>query len=239
MIKNKNNRKFAKRPSLSIGDFRVLKRAKLTLSESVYFGHLAVRKVHDKIYSKSKIYKKYSDHPSSHQIHKGTLIAFIVSFTFFTFAQYLFPQIFNFGQGNQAYAAQKNKSWTTNGDFATATNSNLYISGSGAAGNPDSGNTDGITLKTAADYGKCASVAVCPDVTLNHGGSQNFYTLQSVANATVGSNAAAGQKNISVANVPVHLRSVRKYLSPKWHILIGLPIWHYRMVAKKRVRLQR
>jgi hypothetical protein len=200
MIKNKINRKKAKRPTLNVGDFLVVKKAKLLLSESLYFGHVSIRKVHDKFYSKSKIYKKYSDHPSSTQIHKGTLIAFVVSFTFFTTAQYLLPQLFNFGVGNKAYAAQKNKVWTTNGDFATATNSNLYISGSGAVGNPDNGNTDGVTLKSTSDFGKCTDATACPDVTINQGGTQNFYTLQSVANATVGSYAAAGQKNISISN---------------------------------------
>lgn len=73
--------------------------------------------VHDKTYQKGGWYKRYSDKPYSHSIHKSVLVSFVISFAILTILQTVIPAL-NLSRPNVAQAGSNTKTWTTNGDFA-------------------------------------------------------------------------------------------------------------------------
>ncbi len=81
-----------------------ISKARLLYFEGLNFYHLKIRKLHDISYSKGGRYKKWTDKPYSSKIHNATLMAFIISITFFSLTQFLAPSIFSPSKPLQAYA---------------------------------------------------------------------------------------------------------------------------------------
>lgn len=143
--------------------------------ETMYKLHLRVRYAHDVLYEKNRFYKNYSDKPWSSKVHKATVWAFIVSFTVFTFLQYVAPNIFNLAGPEKALASSIQKIWTTLADFTnnngatgniTSTNTNLN------GGDPQLSTTPGATTEnTTAQFGGHTKSNTA-------GGTNNVYLLK-------------------------------------------------------------
>jgi len=141
--KSFRSRKTQQKPSFGVvlAYFSTLaQRSELASKEINYSLHLFIRLAHDKLYSRNRGYKKWSDKSYSEAVHKATLTGFIASFLVFGFLQYAVPNMFDLLKSNEALAGSNSKTWTTNGDFNTnaattgiaTTKSNVAISGATA-----------------------------------------------------------------------------------------------------------
>ncbi len=100
---------------------RIFKKIRLIALELTYLPHLLLRFPHDHLYHKTKVYRRYSDHPATEVVHRAALSGFLVSLLVFMALQYALPGTFDFVIPSGAKAAGVYSKWTTNTDFTNNT----------------------------------------------------------------------------------------------------------------------
>lgn len=60
-----------------------LPKLQIFLFENLYRFHVNVRYIHDKVYSKGGLYKRYTDNPESYFIHRAVFVAYIASLSLY------------------------------------------------------------------------------------------------------------------------------------------------------------
>lgn len=62
--------------------------------EFLYRFHIKIRYLHDKVYAKGGLYKRYTDNPESYFIHRAVFIAYVLSLFLYTLVKYIYMKFF-------------------------------------------------------------------------------------------------------------------------------------------------
>lgn len=114
--------------------------------------HLSVRLMHDKLYHKGKLYKRWTDKPYAETVHKISLVTVVVTFFVLSLLQMLAP-----GLQNAALAGANTTTWTTTADFT-----NNAVTGKGATliNSNSKINVDNVALNSQILYFENASKVI-------------------------------------------------------------------------------
>ncbi len=97
----------------------IIKRVRVLVLELTYLPHLLLRFLHDYLYHKAKVYRKYSDHPASEVVHRAALGGFLVSVIISMSLQLIVPHTIDIFTPREARAFSNTKTWQAKNDFTS------------------------------------------------------------------------------------------------------------------------
>lgn len=175
---------------------------RLAYYEMLYFAHLRLRFIHDKLYQKNVPYKKVNDFKYTRPIRRASILGFVLSFVIFQLLGTAWPEFFNPTHPKVAEGANSFKAWTTETDFSTGTiKTNIITEGDNDAG--DVNDNDVVKLATTSEFGDGVDGALPTSSSLN----TTFY-LDTQTNGYNGRTSADGITTTTTGQVLTGATSV-------------------------------